>query len=254
MHLLLPLILSALCFSLVSANTEIVNFDVSDAVGRNLSFTEEWYDIALCPSLKPLHNLTRRPVFSPQENEGRFDIVPAPLGTLMKHVCAGPEDLLSRTPQCPHEIWLKLDLDQDRWISFSKFTLRISWPASSPADFSINIYNPEQVATRFQVSSTPNPSAPDRNTRTKYARIRLVDTGVRTPMQHSFPPPPTIARVPFMVIVEPLYLGVIPASVLPVGTVLAPLLAVLFFVVPRVNSYIEGLASAIGKDLKAKTE
>ncbi|THV04757.1 hypothetical protein K435DRAFT_648719 [Dendrothele bispora CBS 962.96] len=237
------ILLSSLWLSPVSSNTEIVNFEVKPALDHDLSFVEEW------------------PMFSPRNNEKRFDVVPAPLGTPLRHVCAGPEDLLSKTPQCPHEIWFKLGLDQDGWDKFSKFTLRISWPASSPADFVIDVYDPQQVAARFQIPPVPASSSTTSdsgNTRLKYARIRLVDTGVRAPIVSvnpvPFPSTTATAEVPFIVIVEPLYFGAIPESVLPAGVIFAPLLASLVFVMPKVNAYIDGMASATRKELKDKNK
>jgi len=147
---------------------------------------------------------------------------------------------------------------------FSAFTIRVLTiyrlkPFSqSPAGFSIDIYDPEQVATRFQVTSAPSSSTQPEKTRIKYARIRLVDAGIRTPTASVepdyFPSVPVTAKVPFIVIVEPLYLGVIPESVLPLGKILLPLLVALVFVVPRVNVYIDGIAKEIRKELVGKKE
>ena len=52
-------------------------------------------------------------------------VPPAPLGSILEDVCEG-----YLPGSCPHEDWLVLDLDDVAWGKFSKFTVRISWPAS----------------------------------------------------------------------------------------------------------------------------
>ena len=75
-----------------------------------------------------------------------------------------------------------------------------------------------------------------------YARIRLVDTGVRPPSETSVETKPT----PFNIILEPLYLGVLPASMLPVLLFLAPvLLFASCFVVPRIHGYLRKVANDV---------
>ena len=37
----------------------------------------------------------------------------------------------------PHEMWAILDLDQEGWKDYSKFTLRLSWAASASPLFSV---------------------------------------------------------------------------------------------------------------------
>ncbi|OBZ68591.1 hypothetical protein A0H81_11550 [Grifola frondosa] len=120
-----------LCLSVMSsfpqarANTEIVNFAASP--GRDVSLP-----------------LIDWPVLRYGAAESLWKVQPAPLHTPLASVCAQGSGF--PTKSCPNEIWVILDLDNPEWESYSKFTLRLSWPASSPADFSIQIYSPESLA------------------------------------------------------------------------------------------------------------
>ena len=101
-----------------------------------------------------------------------------------------------------------------------------------PTDFDIQLMSPEEVIayieSRLQLrereleesmvlpeSNTPHPS------RTMFARVRLVDTSVRSPSKSNPNKYPNQAdqnyaeAVPFNIIVEPLLLGIIPATVVP---------------------------------------
>lgn len=86
------------------------------------------------PTVSPKHILAdiliSRHVLSPGANEKPFNVQPAPFGTRMDVVCSSPQELLSKAPNCRNEIWIKLDLDHPDWKSYTKFTLRISWPGS----------------------------------------------------------------------------------------------------------------------------
>jgi len=148
---------------------------------------------------------------------GTYRIPPALFGTPLKQVCEGGTQLV-----CPHELWFVLDL-RGSWETYHKFTLRISYPAFFPADFRIDLYDPPQSSHRL-----------------KYARIRAVDTGVLTPSptsaQHVVEP------VPFNLILEPLYLGVLPASLVPTITYLVILAGAAYLAFPSIHSYLHGVA------------
>ncbi|KAF9068761.1 hypothetical protein BDP27DRAFT_1448144 [Rhodocollybia butyracea] len=200
------------------ANTEIVNFDASEQINARITNEDEW------------------PTINPSTNQTVFTVTPAPLGTHMNAVCASPQDLLSKTPNCVHEVWIKLDLDESEWKRYRKFTLRVSWPGSSPADFGISILNPEATASRF-AGSLAVPPAPAM-TRVKFARIRVVDTGVISPMSGLL----EVRPVSFIVTVEPLYLGLIPASLIPFLWTLIPVVLVAALMVPYIHTYLQKVA------------
>ena len=63
-----------------------------------------------------------RPVLSRNRDQGHWSLPPAPLNTIPCHD-------RSEDP-CPHELWIILDLTHEDWRPYSKFTLRLSWPAS----------------------------------------------------------------------------------------------------------------------------
>ncbi|KAF5377103.1 hypothetical protein D9757_008767 [Collybiopsis confluens] len=188
-----------------------------------------------------------RPVLRPGANKKSFKLDPAPLGTPINGVCSSPADYLHKEhPECPHETWIRLELDDSNWTSFNKFTLRISWPGSSPADFHINILNPESTATRFtgEPAKPPEPAL----TRVKYARIRVVDTGVISPLSGLTKIPP----VPFIVTLEPLYLGLIPATVVPFLLVLIPAIVVSLMAAPYIYKYLREIARAAKSEMQGK--
>ncbi|KAJ7292846.1 hypothetical protein C8J57DRAFT_1267271 [Mycena rebaudengoi] len=213
--------------AVILANTEIINFAVSESAA-----------VALPPALK-------WPVL-PARTPTTLAVRPAPLHTALDTVCQPVTNA-----SCAHELWLALDLDD---TPYSKFTLRLSYPASTPTDYLIQVLDPPAVAALFRL---PAHGSSHTNTKRKYARIRAVDTGVRTPTaqppQNPNAPPPAAE---FILVLEPLYLGVLPASLTPFLLVALPVLALAACAVPRVNAYLEGYAARarreIGRDLKAE--
>jgi len=212
--------------AVVCANTEIVNFEARES-----------HDIALPPELQ-------WPTLHHGEAKKLWRLQPGPLGTHLEDVC---ETAAYPAKTCPHELWLVLDLDDAKWRAYSKFTLRISWPASSPADFAIAIYSADTLQTLFRSGNSSARqiiASPPSLARRQFARIRLVDTGIRTPSsassntEQAHPDP-----IPFIVLLEPLCFGVLPASV---AGILMFLVALLSFtavaVVPVINRYISTAA------------
>ncbi|KAK1235279.1 hypothetical protein PQX77_001501 [Marasmius sp. AFHP31] len=140
---------------------------------------------------------------------------------------------------CQNEVWLKLALDEDEWQSFSKFTLRVSWPANYPTDFSIDVLSPEAVASHFHLQPSESISSVNNvPTRVTYARITALHTGIVVPAMSHIQP----KLVPFVVILEGLHFGVLPESVAPVVLFLAVILLGLYFVVPKVVRGVERVA------------
>ncbi|KAL0952013.1 hypothetical protein HGRIS_008662 [Hohenbuehelia grisea] len=250
----------------VHGNTEIVNFAAEDDDGatstRGLQLdliTADW------PKLEYGHS------------ESQWKVLPAPLATPITSVCEtlaeeqsgdlGPDTNATRGTafrRCPHELWIRLDLSEEPWRGHSKFTLRASWPASFPTDFHIQVYTSRELRDYFVHRGV----APELNTahaipppvpvRFKYARIRLVNTGVLTPEAHTdpsqaSPSPDTQALdnepVPFVLVLEPLHFGVLPGSVVPVLVLLVPILVFAVLAVPRLNVYLEKLAQEARKEL-----
>lgn len=217
--IILPLIVLFICKEVI-ANTEIINFLAAEE--RYVDFSSTTVD--------------SWPILNYKNNQGHWNVDPAVLDTPLQQVCESETGTDSAHPfSCLHELWVALDLDDEKWMSYSKFTLRLSWPASSPADFLLEIYSPQAISTRL--SRLPHQSAIDdasittphlsrtglSTTRFKYARIRVVDTGVRTPTPNL---PVSAARpIPFVLVLEQLYFGVLPASLLPTVCFLIPVLS-----------------------------
>ncbi|KAG6817574.1 hypothetical protein H0H87_006951 [Tephrocybe sp. NHM501043] len=226
------------------ANTDIVNFHVSEASNYATPFAKNW------------------PIMNDTSWECINMVTPAPLGTPMEEVCT-PSDNAAPHPACPHEIWLALDLTRS-WVKYSTFTLRISSSASTPTDFSIQIFDPKSLSTHFglPVPSTTlqeshSPPLVPKTSRLRYARIRLVDVGVPTPPPASHPAPtePTPpAQVVFIVALEPIYLGFLPPSVVPVLGYIACACLLAWIIVPKIIGCIEGIAVEARKELHANVK
>ncbi|KAJ8508630.1 hypothetical protein ONZ45_g9125 [Pleurotus djamor] len=188
-------------------------------------------------------------------NEKLFALPPAPFGTPLPSVCEAETDalpiaLVTSPFGCPHELWLVLNLTSNTWERYNSYTLRLSWPASSPADFDIQIYDADMLReflekhprdTYKESSKKPYKTL---GRRIKYARIRLVDVGVLTPKSNasSSSSSHVPGAVSFTLILEPLYLGVIPASLTPTLLLIMPVIAAAFFIVPRIWAYLEAIA------------
>ncbi|PVF98224.1 hypothetical protein CPB86DRAFT_814939 [Serendipita vermifera] len=194
---------------------------------------------------------------------------------------------------CEGDFWLALDLDS--WFTASstgipwyykplvkdtrtetKFTLRISWPASTPAEFTIKLFSldyflsdmtPQQKGSTELNGPTRRLFARIRSSATKFRRAPRPDGSV-LPFQFTlfpkwFLPAPEIPEpdgrgsarvVKFHVILEPLILGVLPESLLPgLGFMLCLVVPAILFVVPRINAEMEKLANRARKG-KGKVE
>ncbi|KDQ62931.1 hypothetical protein JAAARDRAFT_28899 [Jaapia argillacea MUCL 33604] len=232
------LLLFAQCLVLLShfanANTEIVNFSVQ--LEDNLAVPGVW------PSLHYGHS------------EEQWTGQPAPLQLTEQHICKpahlfSPLGMIPGRTSCSHEIWTMLDLDQETWRNFSKFTLRISYPASSPTEFSIKIFSPSELHNEISTPSSMYnstlkiPGSPSM-TRRKYARIRLSHTGVSI----GSPQPPPVT---FNVILEPLYFQVLPASVIPILSFLVPLVVIGIVSTFPINRFFRGLAESARSESRA---
>ncbi|KAI9432073.1 hypothetical protein H4582DRAFT_1821597, partial [Lactarius indigo] len=134
--------------------------------------------------------------------------------------------------ECPHDLWLALDLDHNgAWTHYDRFTLRVSWPASHPAAVALSLHPPPPAPASASARTT---------SRLHLARIRLTEEGVRVPAL-STAQQQQQQRVPLVVRLEPLVLGVLPPSVLPVAaTLLVVLVAAAYGVLPPVLRVIEG--------------
>ncbi|KAF8204339.1 hypothetical protein K438DRAFT_1480679, partial [Mycena galopus ATCC 62051] len=99
----------------------------------------------------------------------KWALARAPHGTPLTVVCASE----SESERCPYELWFALDTPD----AYARWTLRLSWPGSTPTDFALDILDPRAAAALHLMP--PEVGAP--TTTCKYARIRAVDAGVRTP-------------------------------------------------------------------------
>ncbi|KAF9018443.1 hypothetical protein BDZ89DRAFT_1073872 [Hymenopellis radicata] len=181
------------CFSLVYCNTEIINFGVED----NTS------------SLEPNQ-------FPPELNAGANEIESV---ILLNETVQGRD---------AGDLWLSLHTSGS-WNAYDRFTLRISWAASYPIDFSITLYNPPDSSLE----------------RVKYAHIHAVHSGVFTPPVERASEP---LRVPFTVILEPLVFGVLPLSVQPILVCLGVIVLGAALVTPKIHAVLARMAMEARKE------
>ncbi|KAH9830460.1 uncharacterized protein C8Q71DRAFT_366915 [Rhodofomes roseus] len=211
------------------ANTEIVNF------------------VAMEGSLTPSQAQALQAnwtVLSAAAPEKLLRVPPAPLGTPLADVCHP-----SHGASCSHELWLALRLDDPAWRAYSRFTLRVSWPASSPADFDIQVKSAEALFNELQAGGLDNDFDALHTGRRMYARIRVVDAGVRVPTADGSRERVTPEPVPFIVILEPLYFGMLPASVAPtVAFLVIVIIIAAFGIVPPVQRYLGRVADEVRQE------
>lgn len=132
----------------------------------------------------------------------------------------------------------------------------------SPADFLLEIHSPQAILTRL--SRLPQQSAIDdasittphlsrtglSTTRLKYARIRVVDTGIRTPTRTPDLPVSAARPISFILVLEQLYLGVIPASLVPAACFLIPVLACAALATPWILGYLDHFIKEARQELR----
>ena len=106
-----------------------------------------------------------RTTLSADDPEKLWRIQPAPLGTPFADVCPGlPGGSEGSEESCPHEHWLTLRLDDPAWSTYSRFTLRISWPASVGRLL---------IRSKASVSHASSMAGPDSHRQTSTSRSSL---------------------------------------------------------------------------------
>lgn len=127
------------------------------------------------------------------------------------------------------------------------------WIGQSPADFDVEVKSAEALSSKLPEDTQGCDISVRKRSRQMYARVRVVDAGVRTPIadgshEHATPEP-----VPVILILEPLYLGVLPTSVLPtVAFVGVVILITACWVVPLVQKIMCAVADKVGKEFAAR--
>ncbi|KAJ7269262.1 hypothetical protein B0H12DRAFT_1094914 [Mycena haematopus] len=251
-HSLLLLLLAALAH----ANTEINNFAASERTDAPLLRARSW------PTLRP-------------RSTTRWALARAPYGTPLSAVCASgtsPPGSESESERCPHELWLALDTPD----TYGRWTLRLSWPASTPTDFRLDVLDPRAAAALHLIP--PEVGAP--TTTRKYARIRAVDAGVRTPgalwtpnvyalFARAFQNSSVVSypdsdseededeKVHLILTLEPLLFGVLPETVVPVLLMAIAVVVLLIHpggILEWVQKGVDGLVREARRELEGKKE
>ncbi|KAJ6518735.1 hypothetical protein C8R45DRAFT_807167 [Mycena sanguinolenta] len=216
-------LLLLLLATLIHGNTEITNFAASERTDAPLLRGRGW------PTLRP-------------RSTTRWTLVRAAYGSPFNAVCASSAE--SESERCPYELWLALDTPS----TYGRWTLRISWPAYMPTDFELEVLDPRAAAALHLI---PREVGAPTTTR-KYARIRGVDAGVRTPGTQWIP------NVHFVLTLEPLIFGVLPESVVPFLLMVIVVVVALILpggVLERIQNGVEGLVQEAKKEvLEGKKE
>ncbi|KZT52908.1 hypothetical protein CALCODRAFT_69885 [Calocera cornea HHB12733] len=215
----LSLILLVLAWP-VAANTEIVNFLGGEHEGILMAEGEhlQW------PRLQYTAQANQVLTISP---------APVPEGTPWEDVF--PPD--GERAFLLHELWVVLDLDTFPTSSFwdqQMYTLRLSWPAWSPVEFQLNVYDPDLLPRKLRGRSRHGNGQLTRN---HFARIRAKNAGIHR--NETFQQ----GQVKFALELEKLHFGFLPPSVMPA------LLVILASLVPSyaVARYILRILSPISE-------
>ncbi|TDL20943.1 hypothetical protein BD410DRAFT_899221 [Rickenella mellea] len=186
------------------ANTEIINFVAGEEREVYIPDSAYWPKISAIPStsrntrntlplsLLPAHLL-------PGMNMSADEICEMEYGYAGYDVVGGEVDVPAR--RCPYEGWVVLDLDLSlqvqngdgdgdgevgswadrlawwmvrwRW-RFEMFSVKVSWPASTPATFDMKVYNPyDAFRVLYPNSPPPSTNANSNQTHLKYLHILL---------------------------------------------------------------------------------
>lgn len=120
----------------------------------------------------------------------------------------------------------------------------------------MTIHDPVSVTSIYSLPQhQENPSL--KTTRRKYARIHIVYTGVLTPssdpaIMASRIKATTPLVVPFVLIVEPLYFGILPASMTPNALFIIFVAVLSLLAAPRISAYLEQFVELAKKESENK--
>jgi len=150
---------------------------------------------------------------------------------------------------------------------------KVGWPIRSllyvypgllppPRIFLVELYSPQAIFARLSKHqdhseieadasiTKPRLSRNSTTTRLRYARIRVADAGVLTPTP-DHPPSATraVEPIPFVLVLEPLYLGILPASLLPTLCFFVPLLLGAAIATPWIIGYLDHFVQQARQEL-----
>lgn len=110
-----------------------------------------------------------------------------------------------------------------------------------PAEVSVQVYTPSALVAYLGKAASPlNPAGNQPvTTRRQYARIRVVDSSIRTPLSSSND---SSTPVPFTVKLEPLSLDVLPVSIVPTLAFMIPVALVGSLIATFIYRYAKMLA------------
>ncbi|KIJ54365.1 hypothetical protein M422DRAFT_241610 [Sphaerobolus stellatus SS14] len=193
-----------LLISCVFCNTEIVNFDLNHLPDLAESVSSSWGLLTpLSPSNKRTYHVEVPEIGCPVRSSG--DQV------------------------APADTWFGLNIP--RTLSAKRYTLRISWPATMPVNFDIQVFRVSHASDGAAFDQLPTP----------YARIKTSSAGIRSNCSGSGVLPST-DTIHFDVILEPLIAGVLPESLIPTILSLFPITAIFWVLAQHIESHLRRTA------------
>lgn len=169
------------------------------------------------------------------------------------HCCT--EDMpAAPTSKRSHSLWLSYDMDRQ---NFDAYTIRLSWPASVRIRYycapdSRRLDHHSQHPTEFRIRpyegcENSAKSGCDDDANLLYVHVTAVTTGVRPYSALSI----ASEAVPFHILLEPLRLSVVPASLIPFLFLLVFVVVLAYFLFRRVIPHFEHMSTQARHELLA---
>ncbi|TFK65449.1 hypothetical protein BDN72DRAFT_900677 [Pluteus cervinus] len=203
--------------SFALANTEIINFSVQPSNMKITHFTNESIVLAH-DQARVQHTISTiapdSPCINASDDEG-----------------------------CLKDLWIILNFDHDNWREYGKFTLRLSYAASTPADISLTVTDVPRPAWLLEAAEVED----NEPTYQMYARIRAVNNSIFTPGV-TIPAEALTGEIPFILVLEPLYFGFLPASINGCIQFLFPIVFCVSLAIPRIIAFFRDAVADARKD------
>lgn len=211
-HSVYPLVLLFLAAP-TYANTEIVNFSRSSLIPAGIE-----------------------PTWSTRAQVGHAaQLILEPAAEASDAHCCTEDMPAAPTSKRSHSLWLSYDMDRQ---NFDAYTIRLSWPASHPTEFRIRPYEGCENSAK---------SGCDDDANLLYVHVTAVTTGVRPYSALSI----ASEAVPFHILLEPLRLSVVPASLIPFLFLLVFVVVLAYFSFRRVIPHFEHMSTQARHELLA---
>ncbi|KZV69976.1 hypothetical protein PENSPDRAFT_752901 [Peniophora sp. CONT] len=152
---------------------------------------------------------------------------------------------------CVEDAWVMLDFDDPAWAKYDAFTVKVSNPASVPVDIEMELLPPFHLPIQRAIASATDARLPP--TRRQYAHVWYTLSSTPSPLLKS----DNATSIPFNLAVEPLFLGVVPLSVVPLVATIPVLillahLATTYLVLPALDPVVRNARAEMAAQIKKK--